>query len=810
MSDCQKDIQYKLNTISGLIDQFLDNPEETREVLLFTENWLNTQLNKISLRKLKDVRMIKDQEDELKVWQDGMLVINSQTSIIRYSGFQNYFLAVLGVTPELKLIDFVAGSDKEVFLSAFAGAIRNKKNVRFEIRLQTSLGNSCNCRMEIDITSSSPENDRYNIYYSLHDHFNIHAFNFQSVVFDHLPEMDVFIFDNDYRYILAAGKEKERHHLSNADFLGKRMFDIFDKQTQRKIFPFYHKALNGESMEGEVRYKKDVYYLVAAPVKDHENKTVAGILVSQNVTSDKLLEESLIKSKEEAQRADKAKSIFLANLSHEIRTPLNSITGFTEQLEKTGLDVRQQKFVNLINNASEHLLYLVSEIVFLFKLGMGKVYIENIVFSMQELLNEIGDDYRKQAMKKNLDFTVEKDQNLPDVVLGDPFRLRQIIMNLLVNALKYTDEGSVKLRVKVLSEGKNKVEVLIEVSDTGIGIHEKDLPYIFDVFEQGNTRTEKIRGGAGLGLGICKKLIELFRGEIYVESKLNSGTTFFVRLPFVKSEKSKLKIKDKEYKLEDSLLAGKKILLADDDEHNLLLAEMILRSWQTDFILVKDGAEAIKMAEKEKFDLILLDIHMPNKDGVQVIKTLRSNNSALNYSTKVLALTANALKSDITRYLKTGFDDYVIKPFKEMELYNKLCNILKIGHAAQQEKITQNVSMEQTFTDDSFDVQELNSTANGDDEFFNMMIDSFITNARNLLETFQLAIQQEDWREIGEKAHKAIPSFKFFKLNFISAQLERTEDVALRENRFSELPDLVSRLDLEIKKVIQQAVAAKK
>lgn len=809
MPDSYRDIKNNLEKVSALINDFLCNKENHEEELILTEKWLTTLLDKIRVGKLENIPLTGSRDSDKNIRKDGILIINSSTEILRSPGSHNYFLNPLNYSDQLKLIDFIDNPDKNGFESALSESILHKKNTQFEAFLKTATGGLNKCLLEIDILSSSIENDRIIVYYSFNDVFNIQTFDFQSIVFDKLPGMDVFLFDREYRYILSGGKEKERYNLFNSNFVGKKMFEVFDKQSQRRFFPFYSKALNGKYTEGEVRYKDDVYYMVAVPVKNHENKTVAGILISQNVTKDKLLEESLVKSKEQAQKADKTKSIFLANMSHEIRTPLNSIIGFTEQLKKTDLTEQQQKFVTLINNSSEHLLYLVNEIVFLFKLGMDKVYIEKIAFPIRELLKEINDAHKKQADEKKLDFIIEIDDKLPEILKGDPFRLRQILMNLLVNALKYTDKGHIKLRCKLISETRKSTELLFEISDTGIGISKKDLPFIFDVFEQGNKRMEKIRGGAGLGLGICKKLVDLFKGEITVESKLNKGSTFSVQIPFEKSSVDKLRKKEKEYHLKDDLLAGKKILLADDDEHNLLLAGMLLKGWNSDFTLVKNGEEAIETMEKEKFDLILLDIHMPKKNGVQVIKTLRSDREGLNHFTPVLALTANALKADINRYLKAGFNDYVVKPFKEAYLYSKLCNILQVEPVKLRESKIKTSNIGKNLTNNSIDLHELRKTANGDDLFFNMMIDNFTSNAEKLLEIFKTGIKNKDWDEIGEKAHKAIPSFKFFKLNGISSQLEKMENLALRDKHFSELPDIINKLEVEINNIIQQAKAAK-
>ncbi|QIA09323.1 ATP-binding protein [Draconibacterium halophilum] len=809
MPESSTNIKHSLNSLSKTISGLLYKKEINEESLLQIEQWLSVHLNKIRIKKLEDVSIVGEQETDLHTKKDGVFILNTAADIILDPGFQNYQSVHVEHSDKINLSDLIEASTLNEFNSAFLEALAEKKNTKANVLLKTGVNQERMCLLEFDVLASNLENDRLIVYYSFKDLQHIHLSEFQSIVLNNLPGMDVFLFDSEYRYILAGGKEKQKYNLTNSSFVGKTLFEVYKKQDQRRYFQFYNKAIKGEYTEGEVRYNKDVYYIAAAPVKNTEGNTVAGILISQNVTKDKLLEAKLIKSKEEAQRANKAKSIFLANMSHEIRTPLNSIIGFADQLKKTNLDKQQQRFTSLINHSSEHLLYLVNEIVFLFKLGMDKVYIEKTNFSIKQLLSEIADDCEKQAAEKNLVFNMKTDQALPDFIKGDPFRLRQILMNLLVNALKYTEKGHVKLSAEVVRKTKKKIELLFEVSDTGIGIEEKDLAYIFDVFEQGNKRTEKIRGGAGLGLGICKKLVTLFNGDIAVTSKKNVGSTFKVSIPFeLANAKPPIK-KEKSYNLDDSLLRGKRILLADDDKHNRLLSEVVLKGWETDFTLVEDGEEALKELKKVAFDLVLLDIHMPKKNGIDVIKKVRANKS-LNTNTPIIALTANALKADINSYLKVGFTDYVIKPFFELELYNKICNILQIKNNANKSTGNGKPTVEEATITEVFNMQELEKTAGSDKQFFNTMIDNFTENAEMLLSSFKSGLENEDWNTIGERAHKVIPSFKFFKLMNTADALSEIEDMALRSHQFKTLPETINKVSGQIEEIIKQAKAAKR
>jgi len=802
-------LSKKLESFSAFINKYLHQQEDNQAKLTFLEKWLIEMLDFIRVEKLEKISDFINDETRNKEQNDGMLIINSLTEILRKPAFEYHFSVVTNFSDNLKILDLLIDSDQTKFKSTLDEAIANFENREIQVLLKQGINSAKTCLIEIDIKSSNIDNDRILVHYSFPNSVNIHSVDIQTVVFDNLPNMDVFLFDKEYRYILSGGKEKENYQLTNADFVGKKMFEVFDKKSQRLFYPFYNKAIAGEQTEGEVRFMKKIYHIVASPVKNKEHETIAGILISQNVTKEKQLEENLIKSKEQAQKANEAKSIFLANMSHEIRTPLNSIVGFTEQLAKTRLNKQQEKLVAFINRSSDHLLYLVNEIMILFKLGMGKVFIENTSFSVIELLNELNDTYEKQAAEKKLDFVMEIDANIPVILYGDPYRLRQIITNLVINAIKYTDQGQIKLTCQLAKETKRSARLVFHVSDTGIGISEKDLPYIFDVFEQGNRRTERIRGGAGLGLGICKRLVDLLKGEISVVSEPNKGSTFSVELSFQKSTDFEIAEKEKSYLIADKLLEGKKILLADDDNHNLILAEMILKSWHTNYTLVKDGEEAVKAAKKKKFDLLIFDIRMPKKTGVQVIKNIRSDHGQLNYYTPAIALTANVIKTDIHNYLKAGFNDFAKKPFKESHLYNKLCNVLQLEPVSPQIDNTI-MNTEPNNTSDIFDLLELEKTANGDQQFYNMMLDNFINNSSSLLDVFKTGLESKNWTLIGERAHKALSSFRFFKLNNLALQLENIENTALRQKRFTDLPGLIIKIKSGIKNAQKQAKAAKK
>ncbi|MFW6246275.1 MAG: ATP-binding protein, partial [Tangfeifania sp.] len=527
------------------------------------------------------------------------------------------------------------------------------------------------------------------------------------------------------------------------------------------------------------------------------------------------VEKNLIKARREAEEADKAKSLFLANMSHEIRTPLNAIIGFTGLLNKTELHPKQQKYADLISQSSEHLLSVVNEVLFLFKLGMGRVMIEKTPFHIRKALNSVKESFQMRAAEKNLGFHFSIDEKLPDGLVGDQFRLKQILINIITNAIKYTDRGEIKVRVLVEKQTSRKVFVRFEVEDTGIGISKDNIDTIFEIFSQPGLKSKQASRGAGLGLTIVQKLVDLLDGRLHVESELGKGSEFSVVIPFLIAKKDEQFAEENEYDIQFNQLKGKRILYADDDENNLLLGKSILSDWEIDYKVARDGAEAFEFLKTEEFDMVLLDIHMPLLSGVEVVKKIRKRKQSPNRYTKILAVTANVMENDLKNYLSSGFDDYVLKPFSEDTLYSKICQLLEIEPGGDlivtDEKTVspaENKKKDGTGKD-SFDTSELLKTTAGNEAFFNQMLGTFIKNATDTADSFEKMARTGDWEGIGQKAHKAIPSFRYFKLDNLVSDLTQLEELGLHKKDFEPMKPLAAKTVAGINDILKQAEEAK-
>lgn len=808
-----KSLNKHLEQITRLISG-LQNEDVDLEKLAELDRSLDLLSNKIKTSRL-DTYAEKQPTPNQHLKQDAVFYFDYDYNIIRFVGdFENIIDRHLD-EKSLRMDAFMKQEDFEMLKKHTEILIDSNEPQQFTSNIisQNGISLQVNILLEKVRFNQKPEIISAGMMF-YHETFS-DLEDYREILLENLPGIDVYLFDTRFRHVLSGGNEKRRLGLSNADFSGRTLFEVFDEKIQKRLYPFYRNALDGKISEGEVRIRKDIYFVSVTPVYGISKQVVGGALVLQNVTREKEVERNLIKAKREAEEADKAKSLFLASMSHEIRTPLNAIIGFTNLLNKTELDAKQQNYSELIGQSSEHLLSVVNEVLFLFKLGMGKIMIEKVAFDPRALVRSVKESLSMRASEKNLGFHFTISDDIPELVVGDSFRLKQILINLITNAIKYTEKGKINVRVLAEKKTKRKVFIRFEVEDTGIGIAKKDLNNIFEIFSQPGVKNDKASRGAGLGLTIVQKLVDLLNGRLHVESNLGKGSEFMVVVPFLIPKKGEEKVEEKEYDLKFNQLKGKRILYVDDDENNLLLGKSILSDWMVDFKVARDGAEALDLLKNEKFDIVLLDIHMPLLSGVDVIKKIRKNSKNPNNLTKVIAVTANVMESDLENYLSSGFNDYVLKPFNENKLYNKICQLLNLEYIDEpEEEVSANVQQNaENNTDlngkDIFNTSELMTSTSGNKQFFNQMLDTFIKNTEETLNNIELLYEQEDWEGIAQKAHKAVPSFRYFKLTNLVNDLTRLEELGLHEKNYEPMKPLSEKVKTNITYIIDQAREAK-
>lgn len=390
-------------------------------------------------------------------------------------------------------------------------------------------------------------------------------------------------------------------------------------------------------------------------------------------------EKALIDYSNKASLYALSKSRFLANMSHEIRTPLNSIVGFSEQLTQADLETEQKEQIGAIRNSSVMLLDVVNDILDFSKYETGKVSMERIPFSPNLAIQDIFDSMEIQASKKNIGFIINMPIEKDFYILGDPLRLKQVVMNLLSNAIKFTTNGSVTLHASINKNQGNNSTLKISISDTGMGINPIDQKIIFDEFAQVYyASTKEKQQGTGLGLAICKKIVDFQGGKIDVKSEVEKGSTFSFELPYEITTKPKTsELPASRLNSEAKILEGKKVLLADDNMLNILLASTILKKYKVIFDAVYNGKEALEMFNENDYDLVLTDIQMPEMGGIELTDKIRNSESVGKRNVPILGVTANVMQEDRKKYLASGMNELVLKPFLEQELLEKILKFIK-------------------------------------------------------------------------------------------------------------------------------------
>lgn len=403
-------------------------------------------------------------------------------------------------------------------------------------------------------------------------------------------------------------------------------------------------------------------YIISAmhPLKNSTGKTIKIYGSFLDITQLKVMQEELIFAKESAEEAARAKAQFLSTMSHEIRTPLNGVIGMTNLLLEEAKDPNIQEHLNILKFSGETLLSLVNDILDLNKIDSGNVQIENLEFNLNFLASNIISLYHSKAKEKEIELRLEVDGLLPQI-LGDPYRLTQVLGNLVSNAIKFTNQGSVILKLSVLRQNDKEITILFEIIDTGIGISPEKQKSIFDLFMQAESHTTRVYGGTGLGLAIVKKIIELMRSEIQVESEIGSGSKFFFELTFSKGESILEIAESKLHTIKSNSIEGKKILLVEDNSVNISVATRFLKKWGLIVEVAENGKIAVEKVNSNDYCLVLMDLQMPVMDGFEATKQIRSMPRSKNLP--IIALSADALRETKEKVFRFLMNDYILKPF---------------------------------------------------------------------------------------------------------------------------------------------------
>lgn len=592
----------------------------------------------------------------------------------------------------------------------------------------------------------------------------------------------IIITDLLGRIVFVNEKMMSLSGYSNDELLGKNAVSIFIpdgntyKATKRII------ATNDDDSESyliEHRHKSGKIWVASvreSPFRSAANQVIGKLGLIMDVTESKRAEAELMAAKHVAVKAQQAEQQFLANMSHEIRTPMNAVVGITDLLNETPLNNEQKDFVDILKFSADSLMGVINSIIDLSKISSGNLEFESKPINLLRLLHGLKKTYQLKLQKRPVDVQLIIDEKIQHPIIGDPTRLNQVLNNLMSNAAKFTSKGFIKLRAKLINQTASTYLILFEVTDSGIGIELDKIEMIFENFKQADVTITRKYGGTGLGLAIVKQIVELQNGEIEVVSEKGKGATFKVKLEFPYSaELSELEIVPP--KIYDISLRESRFLIVEDNLMNQKIITKLLEIWGGNYDIARNGVEAIEKTKSQKYDLIFMDINMPEMDGYEATKEIRNDVNNINTSTTIIALTAAALSNEKNKALNVGMNDFISKPFNSKALRSLIgfwLNSEDDNQPSYKEANVPKTKVEGIPIDKipQIDLSKLMDMANGDMTFVLEMVKIFINQIPESIVGLQVGLQEKNWRVVENLAHK-------IKSNFIMVGLNQLHEDAL-------------------------------
>ena len=607
--------------------------------------------------------------------------------------------------------------------------------------------------------------------------------------------------------------------IGRQELIGTDFFEYFTEPE--KALEVYKKVFEKGFIADSpliLRHKngKLIHVLFNGAVYNDDKENVLGAaIVARDVTNQKRIETELIEAKifaelateiaEEAkinaenakaiaENAMKAKQQFLSNMSHEIRTPMNAIIGFTKVLFRTDLTYKQKEYLSAIKISGDALIVLINDILDLAKVDAGKMTFEKTPFKMESSITAMLHLFENKIQEKNLKLVKEYDNKIPDVLVGDPIRLHQIVLNLVSNAVKFTFKGKITVSVDLLHEDHEKVILKFAVTDTGIGISEEKIGTIFENFQQATSGTSKLYGGTGLGLAIVKQLVEPQGGTIRVNSIIHEGSTFSFTLPFQKTN-DKAQLENEVTKIE-SELKNIKVLVVEDIPLNQLLMKTLLDDFGFERDIAENGKIAIEKLKEKEYEIILMDLQMPEMNGFEATEYIRKT---MKSTIPIIALTADVTTVDLAKCKAVGMDDYLAKPVDEKQLYNKIVSILnqsKLNKLPQNQidKFEDNIVTEEKIR--CINLGYLNQRTKSNPKLMMEMITLYLGQVPPLVQTMKQSLADQNWSLLAASAHKMIPSFSIVGISSNYENMaKKIQELATAPEKSEEIKDLVQEID---------------
>ena len=542
--------------------------------------------------------------------------------------------------------------------------------------------------------------------------------------------------------------------------------------------------------------------IVARDVTDQ--KRIASELTEAIVFAEmatEIAEEAKIKAenaKAVAEDAVKSKQQFLSNMSHEIRTPMNAIIGFTKVVLKTELTAKQKEYLTAIKMSSDALIVLINDILDLAKVDAGKMTFEQTPFKLAASISAMLHLFETKIKEKNLVLVKKYDTKIPEILIGDPVRLHQIILNLVSNAVKFTSEGKITISIRLLQENTENVVIEFVLADTGIGISENKLAGIFENFQQASSGTSRLYGGTGLGLAIAKQLVESQGGEIAVKSKLDEVSTFSFILTFQKTKTESISESQSEVIEMKTNSRRIKVLVVEDIELNQLLMKTLLDDFGFEHEMAANGKIAIEKLINNTYDVILMDLQMPEMSGFEATEYIRNT---LHSQIPIIALTADVTTVDLTKCKAVGMNDYIAKPIDEKLLYSKVVGLVK--KSTQVQKFgNKKIKKAESEKLKCINLDYLNQRTKSNPKLMIEMISLYLDQTPPLIAAMKKSLMDNDWDKLKAAVHKIIPSFSIMGISkdFETLAKQVQENITTGESK-DKIPEMV----LQLEKVCMQA-----
>ncbi|HPI87542.1 MAG TPA: ATP-binding protein, partial [Bacteroidales bacterium] len=615
-------------------------------------------------------------------------------------------------------------------------------------------------------------------------------------LFNNSPAL-IFTHDMEFRITSVNAAANPVLGYSEQALTGKRLSELTFGEAPAEALELYMDGISGQGhVNGLLPVQRADGKLVHLLCHGYKVEPEIGapyvIVYGQDISDRIRIEEDLYRAKMQSEKNAQAKESFLAKVSHEIRTPMNGILGVADLLSKTNPDEQQNRYINVLKMSAQNLLAIVNDVLDIEKILAGKMLLEDIPFDLQKTVDLLKDIFSSEASVRNNNFSIVNELEPGTQFNGDPFRISQVLSNLLSNAVKFTNGGIITLRISRVEEDHQNSRICFRVEDNGIGIPAEKINEIFEPFSQVDYSAGSGMLGTGLGLTICREIAELMNGSLVVESKLGKGSVFTFTVPLQKKQPaSTIPVEPPAGKTGKSL-ERYHILLVEDMELNLFIIQEMMRDWELQPDIARNGEEAVLFSLQKKYDLILMDIQMPVMNGVEATTRIRTDQSNPNHHTPIIAISANAFESDKVSYFKAGMNGVLSKPFDADKLYIVISENLDEGKTTQAQVLSAGTPV-LVSPQVKINLSYLLQIGKNNRGFVGMMLQSFRDSSNEIIADMEHSLERKDWTKTAQLVHKLK-----FSLNVMGAGSLDEEVKWIESNTRHPLPEQEHEMQVRI------------